>query len=214
MNTKIFNLIIGTLATTFLACSLSAVEPKVVKGEDYLSLAKKSAIVDGYYVAVIGCDGDNPALADDQHLCYSVRTTGTTNVFWVTVPTNIKYAYEVDLFDTHSNSVSKTWLGRSVGTKFSDFKNGKGYFESPSKPYPIGALTTDNPTFSWHIFFTLNDYFNIKKPGDYNLRIRFQILAPVVEPGTTNEVMKVIRFPAMDFPITKPEEPKTNSPVK
>ena len=205
MNNKILNLIIGMFVATFLVHTLSATEPEAADPCYYLSIAPKSAIVDGYYVAVMNYNTAGHVLAN-KPLCYFVWTTGIKDVAWVSVPTSIEYAYDVNLFDTNGNSVPKTWLGKSVGTKFSDFKIGKGYFESKAKPQPIGALTTNNPPLGGIVIFSPSDYFNIKKPGDYTLKIRFQIVAPVIEPGTTNEIFKVIRFPAMDFPITQPEK--------
>ena len=58
---------------------------------------------------------------------------------------------------------------------------------------------------SWLVLpFRVSDFFEITKPGNYNFQIRFQMAAWVVEPGTTNKTYKIIRFPALDFPITKP----------
>jgi hypothetical protein len=59
-----------------------------------------------------------------------------------------------------------------------------------------------------------SDLFEISKPGNYALRIRFQILAfPATEPASPGRARTniLIRFPPLDYPLIDPERPVNKS---
>jgi len=219
MNNKIYTSIIKTSVTLFsLVVILPSFTLLAAEPDELHFISRKTDVIDGFYMELWNARSiTNSYVTPDQKLARCVRTTGSKLL--VRFPRAREYAYDVNLYDCNSNAVPKTPLGKTVGTTFSKF----GYKDSAI----FGRLWTPDPNIGlapafnvnsgeehWEIAFRVSDYFEVTKPGDYTLKIRFQIAAPVMETGTTNLTTKVIRFPIMDFPITQPEEPKTNPPAQ
>jgi hypothetical protein len=126
------------------------------------------------------------------------------------VPTKPEYAYQIELFDTNGVAVPKTAAGKKMGTKFLDFDQKSAVIRSTAGPEPnamrtmvmeiVGGERSPSP-------FTLrpSDLFEITKPGNYTLRMRFQIVAfpsGGLNHGYTNSL---ISFPPLDYPLVKPD---------
>jgi len=219
MNKKIY---ISVIKTSIILCSLviilqntallAAEHNLPTEYDNFREIIRKTDVIDDFYIVLINSiNYKTNIVTPDQDIYYLIGTTRATNVI-VRRPSNEEYTYEVNLYDRNNDAVPKTPLGKRVGTKFSNFNY--SYSKIFGGRFTSGSITRGAVAYRdieienmniGHILFQVNDYFKVTKPGDYNLRIRFQVIAPVVEPGTTNTTMKVIRFPAMDFPITQPE---------
>jgi hypothetical protein len=147
-------------------------------------------------------------ITPDEELIYSIRTTAATNdqsMVWV--PAEPEYRYQVELLDVNGASVSKTDLGRKVGTKFFDFD-----VDAPIKGIKRQLTLSDaiervdkGEVFHVMSLFRPAEYFKIEKPGIYTLRVRLQVYV-LLRKGTKNQDYKplLIRFSAVDYPVIKP----------
>jgi len=125
----------------------------------------------------------------------------TTNHARLVVPAEPEYAYQADLIDTTGAPVPKTAAGSRTGTKFLQFgadATTKGIATKSLVANEIGHVT------GTLYLFRPDDLFEIEKPGNYTLRIRFQILTSSrTGPGPGNYTNDLIRFPPLDYPLVK-----------
>jgi hypothetical protein len=161
----------------------------------------------------------------DNKLCFSIWTTNkiqaasgirVTNSLNVIFPTQPEYAYQVELFDTNGIAIPKTEAGKKVGTKFLDFNtnsfvlrsSGPEGYSGPGGRFGVKAQMTIVREKAWPyemlLIFRPSDLFKIEKPGKYVLRIRFQVIAfPRTGIKRGDYTKNLIRFPPLDYPLTK-----------
>lgn len=157
--------------------------------------------VDGFSIGVTDYYGltNTPT---DRRLCFTVWTTNRiwhNNPTHVIIPTEPEYAYQVELLDTNGIAVAKTELGKTVGSKFMDFNLTPSI--SGIHTQMIGANRRGNAS-TLLIIFCPKDYFEITKPGNYTLRIRFQILAfQDTGPNRGDYTNVLTRFPPLNYPL-------------
>jgi hypothetical protein len=115
----------------------------------------------------------------------------------------------VELFDEHGTIVPKTRAGEKVGAKFLEF-NADGFVlpgTGPGKRHGIKARRSfvDRKVYPYEMraIFAPADLFKIDEPGNYTLRMRFQIVALPGSRGTN----RLIRFPPLNYPLFKPAPP-------
>src|SRR6266699_1911397 len=120
----------------------------------------------------------------------------------VYLPTNQEFFYEAELFDERGSRVpkKKSWLrlgsrfGRLQETNFPRIVN----FDRDLKtrmhwvyPEGEGALYSE--------LFRPAEIFEIKVPGKYTLRLKFQLFRLVSRSGTN--FFELVRLPAVDYPV-------------
>lgn len=182
--------------------------------------------VDGFSIGITDYYGltNTPT---DRGLCFSIWTTNevgaanqiiVTNAVSVIFPTQPENAYQVELFDTNGVAIPKTEVGKKAGSKFFDFNTNSfvvwstGGYSGPGGWFGVKVksqrevVTTKarEPQGQMHIIFRPSDLFMIDKPGNYKLRISFQIIAfPRTGPNRGEYKTELIRFPPLDYPLTK-----------
>jgi hypothetical protein len=157
----------------------------------------ETKVVDSYSIGMSDQDGCTNS-APDRYLTFAIWSTN--GPIHIVFPTQPEYAYQVELFDTNGIAIQKTEMGKQVGKRFDDFdefamkKNIKVNAEAVKKNEPA----------PWSLMFRPIDLFEIDKPGNYTLRIQFQILAfPRTGPNRGDYVKRIIRFPALDYPLVQ-----------
>ncbi len=160
---------------------------------------RDSSIVEGFSIVV----GDEMASAHstpDQTLYCGVKTI-SNEPKTVYLPLQPEFACQIDLFATNGVAMPKTKLGEKFGVNFFDLD------PSPSKiRTKVKGVYASKTTRPGAVLFRPEDLFEFKKPGDYTLKIRFQIIVPT-KTGTNRDdyTYRVIRFPSMDYPLLKPD---------
>jgi hypothetical protein len=167
----------------------------------------ETKIVDGFFIGVSDLYGYTNT-SPDRQLAFSIWTTNkiwATNHTRVIFPTKPEYAWQVELFDTNGVAVPKTTEGKKVGTKFLGFNKQSAVIRSTGGSEPnaqtLGAMEK-SMSRGGLLLFRPADYFKIEKPGNYTLRIRFQILTfPRTGPNRGEYTNDLIRFPPLDYPL-------------
>jgi hypothetical protein len=193
--------IVSTVVLSLLATSTWADQSNQVPVAEVKAI--KTKVIHGFCIGLAGWNSDfytNNTSSDDS-LIFLPWTTNKPA--WIVVPTEPEYAYQVELFDTNGVAMPKTDLGKKAGTKFFDFDSTayeKGITIKHLHAQKIGEVT-DSP-----FLFRPSDLFKVEKPGNYTLRIRFQILAfPRTGPNHGDYTNDLIRFPPLDYPLVKSE---------
>jgi hypothetical protein len=173
----------------------------VARGEEaYRKTAfVETKVIDSFSIGVRDQNGFTNS-APDQYLSFAIWcTNGPARL---AIPPQPEYAYTVELFDTNGIAVTKTEMGKNIGKKFHDFD------ESALKTHvKINAEAVKKSELAaWWLMFRPSDMFEVAKPGNYTLHIRFQILAHVrTGPNRGDYVKRLIRFPALDYPLVQPK---------
>lgn len=165
----------------------------------------KTKTIDGLYIGVAAFGGrygffTNNIPATNQ-LVFGICRTSTNSHAVVYVPVEAEYAYQVELWDTGNAAIAKTERGERVGTKFQDLD--VSFSNTGAKLQKLRVM--DEPGFAGPFLFRPDDFFEIKKPGNYNLRISFHIIARTV--SGTNDMRRLIQFPLLEVPLVKPGAP-------
>jgi len=165
----------------------------------------ESKMIDSFSMGVSDQDGHTNS-APDRYLCFAIWcTNGPVRVAYPATP---EYAYQVELFDSNGLPIPKTALGKKTGSKF------WGFDENALKSIKIGRLMPPRRSepVPWLYMFRPADLFEIQEPGNYTLRIRFQIVAfPRTGPNRGDYKKELIRFPALDYPLVQ-SQPMPKSP--
>ena len=169
----------------------------------------ETKIVDGFFIGVsdrYGYTNTSP----DRDLAFSIWTTNkiwATNTTRVTFPTKPEFAWQVELFDTNGVAVPKTAAGKKAGTKFLDFGLKTAVLRATFGPEPNAqrwVAMEKTMSRGGLLLFRPSDLFKIEKPGNYTLKIRFQILTfPRTGPNPGEHTNDLIRFPPLDYPLVK-----------
>lgn len=155
----------------------------------------ETKVVDGFSIGVRDFMNETNSPVD-RELCFSIWTT-TNDQPRVLFPSHQEYAYQIELSDSNGVTVPKTAMGRKVGARFSDFNVKKQTYRTivEQKTVPSG----------WRVMFRPSDLFEIQKPGDYTLRIRFQMLRyERIGPQPWDFTNVPVIFPPLDYPLFKP----------
>jgi hypothetical protein len=156
----------------------------------------ETKVVDGFSIGITDEFGTTNSLST-RRLCFSIW--GPTNEHArATFPTHPEYAYQVELIGSNGIAVPKTAAGKKAGSKFFDFGPNAG--EQGIKIQRTFVGRKDAP-FEMLVIFRPDELFKIEEPGNYVLRLRFQILAPRTGKTATNGVRQLIRFPVVEYPI-------------
>jgi hypothetical protein len=161
--------------------------------------------IDGLYMGVAAFGGAYGFFTNNipttNQLVFGIWRTSTNNHAVVYVPVEPEYAYHVELLDTGHIAVAKTERGKKVGTTFNGLDASFSNAGAKLQKLPV----MDRPGFGGRFLFRPDDFFEIKKPGNYNLRIRFQIIARTV--SGTNDTRRLIRFRVMEVPLVESGAP-------
>jgi hypothetical protein len=159
----------------------------------------ETKVVDSFSVGVRDQNGFTNS-APDQYLSFAIWcTNGPARL---AIPPQPEYAYKVELFDTNGIAITKTEMGNNIGSKFDDFDESalKTHTKINAEAFKKSELA------AWWLMFRPSDLFEITKPGNYTLRIQFQILAHVrTGPNRGDYVKRIIHFPALDYPLVQPK---------
>jgi hypothetical protein len=117
----------------------------------------------------------------------STVTNADTVIAWAKEP---EYLCRAELTDAAGHSVGKKKMGRLYGSKYADFKTSQGNLVRQH----IGPGSEP----SWNLFRP-SDLFEITRPGNYNLRLYFQVVK--VETSSVTNPAKIVKFPALSIPV-------------
>ncbi len=162
----------------------------------------ESKVVDSFSIGVRDEDGFTNS-APDRRLTFAIWSThGPAHVV---LPAQAESAYRVELFDSNGVTIAKTQLGKEVGIDFTDFGE-----SALKKDLKVNAEALKKSELaSWMVIFRPADLFEIDKPGNYMLRIQFQIIAfPRTGPNRGDYAKRLIRFPPLDYPLVQPKRLK------
>jgi hypothetical protein len=192
------------LAILSLFAAASAWAGQTNQGTVYTEVkAIRTEAIRGFCVGLNGRPSDDFTNNTTTESVLSFVPWTTSSSAWIVVPVEAEYAYQVDMFDTNGVAIPKKELGKKVGSKFFDFDasgSQKGIATRHLFVRKIGEVTGSLS------LFRPEDLFQIEKLGKYTLRIRFQILTfPRTGPGHKNYTNDLIRFPAIDYPLIKPD---------
>jgi hypothetical protein len=173
----------------------------------------KTKAMDGFYISVFSSNFTTNNTAVNDKLNFCIWRTITNNQAIVYMPTALEYVYQLDLLDTNGVALPKTELGKRIGVKFWDlepsFANNTGFKLSREHTTEsgtgIGAQWLFFPTksgFGGQPIYSPNDLFEIKQPGNYTLRIRFQIIV-ASSMADVYKTAHIVRFPPLDYPLVK-----------
>jgi hypothetical protein len=116
------------------------------------------------------------------------------------------YFFSAQLLDARSNSIALTTLGKDLTRNFSKVtrfapdlikrhRRLKESYESVhAKPESEGS--------TGNYFYSAEELFRVKNPGEYILRLRFQVFTT---PWDSTNVPALVRFPVIEIPISKDE---------
>jgi hypothetical protein len=142
----------------------------------------------------------------DQTLTYEVISTNREAILYI--PSDSEYLCQIDLFDRSGQTIDKTDLGKKVGSRFETIQISRQHprYDRPlfvflnSNKEEVNArqLRTINGGTSAPAFFSPDELFKIEKPGEYKLRLRFQLFE-----ASTNSLSELIRFPPIELSVEK-----------
>ena len=171
----------------------------------------KTKTIDGLYIGVFSSNFTTNGTSTDNKLNFCIWRITTNNQTTVYVPTALEYIYQLELLDTNGVTLPKTELGKKIGVKFWDlepsFANDKGFklaIERAMDEPSIGARNLFfpfKPGYGGQPFYSPNDLFEIKQPGNYMLRIRFQFI--VASDTNVYKTAHIVRFPPLNYPLIK-----------
>jgi hypothetical protein len=188
----------------------------IVQAQDFEMIRTKT--IEGIYIGVFSSNVTTNNTPPDNKLNFCIWQTTTNNQEIVYMPTAPEYVYQLELLDTNGIALPKTELCKNIGVKYWDFApsfakdsgfklaeehivNGQG----------IGARYLFFPHrsgyFNGEPFYSPNDLFEIKNPGNYTLRIRFQFI--VASETNVYKTAHIVRFPPLIYPLVK--SPETNT---
>jgi hypothetical protein len=171
----------------------------------------RTMTVEDLYVRVFSPhDIDTNNTSVDNKLAFCVWETKTNKNDEVTVymPTSVEYLYQLELLDTNGIAQPKKMLAKNVGVKFLDFKplfaNDTGFeltkvHITPSLGGPYLFFPHRSGHYNGNNSYSPDDLFEIKQPGNYSLRIRFQFI--VATNSNTYKSAHIVRFPPLDYPL-------------
>jgi hypothetical protein len=185
----------------------------VAQAQDFELIKTKT--MEGFYISVFSSKFTTNNTPADDKLNYCIWRITTNSQAIVYMPTALEYVYQLELFDTNGVAMPKTKLGKRVGVKFFDlepsFTNDTGFKlarEHTTEPGTgIGAQWLFFPEKSGaggQPIYSPNDLFEIKNPGNYALRVRFQIIV-ASSMADVYKTAHVVRFPPLDYPLMKPD---------
>jgi hypothetical protein len=196
----------------FCAASLAVVVLffKVTVQAQDLELIKTKTI-DGLYIGITGSKFSTNDTPTNDKLNFGIWRTATNNQAIVYIPTALEYIYQLELIDTNGVALPKTELGKKIGVKFLDLEpsfaidNGFKLARERAMDEPSwGGRYLFFPTragYGGQATYSPEDLFEIKRSGNYMLRIHFQIIART---GLgQDETAHVVRFPALDYRLVK-----------
>lgn len=171
--------------------------------------AVKTEVINGFFIGLTGLadgasDYSTNSTSPDDKLVFIPWTT--KDPAWIAFPADLEYACEIELLDTNRAKVPKTELGKKVGAKFLDFD--VGAYKKGIKLKRERADKEGEPVATPILFYPsrTRDLFRIEEPGNYTLKIRFQILAfPRTGPKRGHYTNQLIRFPTLNYPIVVPK---------
>jgi len=220
---------IKSTITIFTICASAILSPEMnlKADQDHSDIAfVETKTVNGFSIGITDEFGHTNT-SPEIKLCFSIWATNeigaanqikVTNGVFVVFPTSPENAYQVELFDTNGVAIPKTEVGKTIGTNFFDFNtntfvlrstggySGSGGWFGVKVKAQREAVTTKarQPQGQMLIIFRPSDLFVIDKPGNYTLRIRFQIIAFTRTGLNRGEyTTDLIRFPPLDYPLTK-----------
>jgi hypothetical protein len=171
----------------------------------------KTKAVDGFYIGVFSSNFTTNETPTDNKLNFCIWRTTTNNQATVYLPTALEYIYQLELIDTNGVALTKTELGKKVGVKYMDleptFANEKGFklaIQHVMDEPGVGARNLFfpfRPGYGGRPFYSPNDLFESKQPGNYTLRIRFQLI--VASSTNVYKTAHIVRFPPLDYPLVK-----------
>jgi len=178
----------------------------------------KTKTVEDLCVRVFSSHGTTNNTPVDDKLAFCVWRMTTNNSMTLYMPTALEYVYRLELLDTNGSALPPTKLAEKIGVKFLDFKpsfaNDTGF--------NLKILQTDPSLGGEHLFFphrpgyfngehfySPNDLFEIKQPGNYTLRIQFQF---ILRTGHgQDKTAHLVRFSPLDYPLVKLPNNQTNA---
>lgn len=192
---------------------------KAQDNEDWLVRTKT---VDGFYVRVFSSHNTDTTnnTSVDNNLAFCVWQATTSNNVAMYMPTALEYVYQLELLDTNGFALPKKKLAEKIGVKFWDFKplfdNETGFdltrvHITPSLGGPYLFFPHRPGHYNGEPNYSPNDLFEIKQPGNYTLRIRFQFI--VSADSDRYKSAHVVRFPPLDYPLVR-RAGQTNLPSK
>ena len=170
----------------------------------------KTTTVEGLFVRVSSENGTTNNTSVNDKLTFCVWRMTTNNPVTLYMPTAVEYVYQIELLDTNGFALPKKKLAEKIGKEFSDLKpsfaNDTGFklkiqHITPSLGGEYLFFPHKPGYYNGEPFYSPNDLFEIKQPGNYTLRIQFQF---VLRTGHDHDkTAHVIRFPALDYPLVK-----------
>lgn len=157
-----------------------------------------SAIVNDLVVSV-GSPADRltASVTDRLVFIFNSKTNSLIDVFLL----KQEYFCRVELFDSNNKPMQRTSKGRQLGARFHELKefNEKAIqFTARGNWKMLPARPT---TGSASDFPPASELFVIKKPGIYTMKLEFQVFTRI--PGGTNRTLTFIKFPPVNYQLTK-----------
>ena len=180
----------------------------------------KTKIVEDLYVRVFESHGttNNTSVNDKLAFCVWETKTNKNDEVTVYMPTTLEYLYQIELLNTNGFALPKTKLAEKVGVKFLDLKplfaNDTGFklkiqHITPNLGGEYIFFPHKSGDYNGEPYYSPNDLFEIKQPGNYTLRIQFQLI--VASSSNIYKTAHIVRFPPLEYPLVKSDNAPTNS---
>lgn len=164
----------------------------------------ESGVVCGFRV-VLGSEKGGPPARVDSPIVYAILTD-SEEASVVYFPRNVEYFCDAKLYTTNRVPLAKTQVGRKWGSSFDkvsriyvDRKNRIVEAMALNGGWWIGKTTSINEPL-----FRPDELFEIKEPGLYHLRLRFQVFQRAKNGSTSS--LSLIRFPDLECDVIKPRD--------
>ncbi len=196
------------ISLSILVCVAVGTNAQV--SSDYQVIRSKPS---GDLILQVSLDKTNGSLYSTCAIEYSWFTVTNQSII-VHLPKNEYFCY-AQMFDSANKAVPLRWSFRNMGKHYFDLK-----YPSTEEPWDAikevilirpphgtqaaaaetvfaGRKSAESRTFS-----PLEDIFQLRKPGKYNVRLQFQVYERIYKGGQTF-LYKLERFEPLEFSVTK-----------
>jgi len=176
----------------------------VKKDENPRPEERFKAKTNGFSVEVFSLPDENSEGSTNNQLFFSIETTGATPAYYL--PADREYLLSAKLYDAEGREISKTKMGKNIGSRWNELPATLALSQSRDSPY-ILFKTNSRDLRTWRIdhrthvpyLFHVNQIFNIMPGRIYTLKVEFQLI--VLGAQATPGVFNVIRIPPIHLPV-------------